>query len=310
MVARIVEATVMAEVAAVTNVGRVRTDNEDYCLILDVTTGEACSPSRPNGSVGMARFQVGPLGLLLVVADGVGGNQGGGEASLIVCESLRSGAMRHLASSDANKVSIEAALLAMLTEANHEVRSQASRGMGGEEMASTAVVLYLRGSFVYLANVGDSRIYLARRGRLIQRTVDQIVPTPIGTERRNDDLLQAIGWEPVVEPALGIGLVQSRDLYVLCSDGLSNELSAGVLQRVVDSNLQSPRGCAEVLVHHAQQQGGRDNLTCIVLGVALAAEAHAAPTMLDVPVEQDEMREPRPRATIESEDLEKPTDWM
>lgn len=311
MVAPVVQTTVMAEVAALTNVGLLRPDNEDCCLVLDVTTGQNFLPSHPNDTVGMARFAVGPLGLLLVVADGVGGNRGGADASRIVCETLRDSALRRLPTVGDDRGSIEAALAAMLTEANREVRAQADRGVGGDDMASTAVVLYLRGAFVHLANVGDSRIYLARRGRIVQRTIDQIVPTPAGTERRNDDLLQAVGWEPVVEPAFGIGQVHSRDVYLLCSDGVSNELSDVAMQEIIAANRHSSRGCAEVLVHRALQMGGRDNMTCIALTVAMESAGEAPATMLDV---QDGRSEPAPplvrRAATEAEYLEKRTDWM
>lgn len=258
----------LAQVAGATHVGSVRTENEDCCMALMVGSGQVVVPDPIRGAFSLTDVGLGDAGILVVVADGVGGNRGGREASQIVCQRVCSEASARLSAAVGDRAQIEAALLATVSAVNAHVRREAASGRGGPEMAATALILYVESGFIYLANVGDSRLYLLRGGRLVQRTIDQVGASPGDGEQRHFDLLQAVGWESIVEPEIGVGKLVPGDTYLLCTDGVYKELSNPAIRDILAARDGDPELCVESLIHEAIRSGGRDNVTCIVLQVA------------------------------------------
>jgi serine/threonine protein phosphatase PrpC len=126
--------------------------------------------------------------------------------------------------------------------------------------------------------VGDSRAYLLRGGTLVQLTHDQShvqtlvdagVMTPEEAERNpmKNVILQAMGSEPAVTVALGKLSLRQRDCFLICSDGLSNMVSAEEMRHVILTSSRMDVACS-ALVELAKKNGGMDNITVIIGGVS------------------------------------------
>src|SRR5580704_348258 len=247
-----------------TDVGLVRTSNEDALVVADLTGGNLI-----RGQI--ARFEVGARGVLLAVSDGMGGERAGEVASALVVESL----VRSMANQPVQHP--QALVEAAVARANQEVW-QAAHQPGREKMGATLTALFVQGASMHIAEVGDSRAYLLRGGKLVQLTHDQsyvqtLVDAGAMTREEAEDnpmknvILQAMGSKPAVTVALGKLALRQRDCFLICSDGLSNMVSAEEMKHVI---LTSPRmdvACA-TLIELAKQHGGADNITLIIGGVS------------------------------------------
>lgn len=248
-----------------TDRGLVRATNEDACAIVDLTSGDAIEEET------FHRFPVGARGVLLAVSDGMGGANAGEVASGMVIQSLRRSMMTSGNSGAISPVE-EAA-----KEANLAVW-EAARQPGRKGMGATLTALHVHGNIVDIAEVGDSRAYLLRGGALVQVTRDQsFVQVMIDRGQMTAEqaassplahiISQAMGQKPEVSVALGRLELRQNDCLILCSDGLSNEVSANEMRQVI---LDAPRldaACAR-LVELAKRRGGRDNITVVLGGVS------------------------------------------
>jgi protein phosphatase len=144
-------------------------------------------------------------------------------------------------------------------------------------MGATLTAVYVRGMAAYVSEVGDSRAYLLRAGLITQLTKDQsyvqmlvdsgaVDPDRAQSLPFRNVILQAMGHQPDVIVALGRLELRHRDCLLLCSDGLSNELSDTEIREVF---LASPdlASAADNLVGLANERGGRDNATVVLTGV-------------------------------------------
>jgi serine/threonine protein phosphatase PrpC len=145
-------------------------------------------------------------------------------------------------------------------------------------MGATLTAVYFRGSAAYVAEVGDSRAYLIRAGRITQLTKDQsyvqmLVDTGAVTSAQARDspdrnlILQAMGNQTNV--AIGLGRLELRrlDCLLLCSDGLTTKLSDDVIRDLVLSSLDLSTA-RDRLVDLANERGGEDNTTVVLGGVS------------------------------------------
>ena len=249
-----------------TDIGRQRKRNEDAFLIADLTGGALVSD--PDSK----RFEVGRRGVLLAVSDGVGGHRAGDVASALVIESLRRAMSEARGSLPPDTLIEEAA-----KRANREVW-EAAHAPGRENMGATLTAGYIYGSDLYVAEVGDSRGYLLRNGKMTQITRDQsFVQFLIDTGQASPEeakhshlknvILQAMGGEASVQVALGRLELRDRDCILLCSDGLTNKLSDDAIRGIIlgAANLEAAGG---TLVAKANERGGEDNITVILAGVS------------------------------------------
>lgn len=253
-------------VCAQTDIGLVRSSNEDAFVVADLTGGSLLEQQRS------ARFEVGRRGVLLAVSDGMGGHQAGEVASALVVESLR----RAMASHQGGEPS-DALLEKATVQASREVW-QAAHYPGRENMGATLTAMFIHGKTAYIAEVGDSRAYLLRGGQIAQVTRDQsYVQFLIDSgamsagQAKNSGfgnvILQAMGSKADVSVALGKLDLRQRDCLLLCSDGLSNRLSPDEIRQVVLTSSRLDIACAR-LIEAAKQRGGEDNITAIVAGVS------------------------------------------
>jgi len=172
---------------------------------------------------------------------------------------------------------IKQMLRAALKEANKQIYA-ASRAPGSKRrgMGCTAEVVYVDGRHVVVGHVGDSRTYHLHEGRLIQMTRDQtlvnrlvelgtLTPEEAAMHPRRNELQQALGGQPDVEPGLYHGVLKAGDWVVVCCDGLTNHVSNADLEQMLRGEGYSAETVARRLVNLANLQGATDNVTVVVI---------------------------------------------
>jgi len=159
-------------------------------------------------------------------------------------------------------------------EADRNIYEAAMTDPALSGMGTTLTALLFCGGYVHLGHVGDSRAYLYRNGKARQLTEDHswiqeqvraglLTPEEAKESRFRNIITRSVGFEPSVEPDL-VGLpVQAGDCYLLCSDGLSNYISVEEVGQVLTGHFY--RDVAPVFVDMANERGGEDNVTCLVV---------------------------------------------
>jgi serine/threonine protein phosphatase PrpC len=242
--------------AAATDVGRMRKNNEDSYL-----------SSQP----------------VAAVADGMGGHSAGEVASAIAIEELAAlGGRGPWENETAATDDLKQAIL----RANRRIREMAASDRKLNGMGTTLVALLEDGDMVHVANVGDSRGYLLRQGELSQVTVDHSLVqelvddgrlSPEDAERhpQRSVITRALGIDPEVEFDLFTYKLQVGDRLLLCSDGLSDVVEPAQIRKVL-LRIPSAQRAARELIGVANEQGGPDNITVIVVDAVDEATALAA----------------------------------
>ncbi len=247
-----------------TDRGRIREKNEDAFVVADLATTE-----RVHSMARAALLSVGERGVLVAVSDGMGGAQSGEIASALALHELRIGmdAGSAKGASDALRTSVEGA--------NKNVWNFA-RASGKEGMGATLTAMLLHGHDAYVAEIGDSRAYLLRGDQFLQITHDQsfaqqlvdqgsLTPQQARDSYFKNRILQAVGIGPEVAVAMGRVPLCRRDRFLLCSDGLSNELRDTDMRAILGGASLEEAGA--LLVESANARGGKDNITALVLEV-------------------------------------------
>ena len=254
--------------ALLTDVGRVREKNEDNALIVE-------------------SFD------LYVVADGMGGHSSGEVASQISVESIQSSfetsertkelrksfqASRGRDSEGARRRSFdEYRLWSALQLANHDIYDTARREVQYRDMGTTIVAIQFVGSRVYVAYVGDSRVYRIRGTKIEQLTEDHSLANEYIKMKilRKEDLPR-FPYKNVIVRALGLSehvkvdsfyrQVKPGDIYLLCSDGLSDLVPDSDIRDMIMDAASLESAC-RALVDEANRRGGVDNTTVLVVQV-------------------------------------------
>ena len=251
-------------VAGQTDIGKVREKNEDTFVVADLTGGTLLD------GVAHKRFDVGERGVLLAVSDGMGGAAAGEVASALVVETLT------LALANAPATAPRPALMTDAVEKAHRaVWDTAKRE--SKKMGATLTAVFVHAGQAYIAEVGDSRAYLLRNGRLCQLTHDQsmvqmlvdtgvIEPEQAAESPIRNVILQAMGNQPNVKVALAKLDLRDRDCFVLCSDGLTGAVTDEEIKAVVLASGR-PEVAAKQLVDLANERGGKDNITVVIAGI-------------------------------------------
>jgi PPM family protein phosphatase len=241
--------------AAATDVGRVRKNNEDSYL-----------STQP----------------VAAVADGMGGHSAGEVASAIAIEELAALGSR---GPWENETAATDDLKQAILRANRRIREMAAGDRKLNGMGTTLVALLEDGDMVHVANVGDSRGYLLRQGELSQVTVDHSLVqelvddgrlSPEDAERhpQRSVITRALGIDPEVEFDLFTYKLQVGDRLLLCSDGLSDVVEPAQIRNVL-LRVRNSQQAARKLVTVANEQGGPDNITVIVVDAVDEATAQA-----------------------------------
>ncbi|HEX9109673.1 MAG TPA: protein phosphatase 2C domain-containing protein [Longimicrobiales bacterium] len=286
--------TLEVRVAAWSDAGRSRSENQDHFLVADlgVARGEGgllLDPDAGGDQPIGGRAQVGHRGLLAMVADGMGGAAGGRIAShFAVAWTYR----ELLARLDAAPSALEppglvAALRAAIEAANTRVHEQGLRTPEYAGMGSTVTAALVVAGALHLAQIGDSRAYLVREGMahritrdqsLVQKLVDAgaITPEQALHSPQANLLLQALGTAPTVEVELTCLAARRGDLLLLCSDGLYRMLPDADIAAAA-RELADPASLCRALVDTANERGSPDNITVVAARLEGEALPPAAP---------------------------------
>src|SRR5438105_8206911 len=270
----------LVELSAKTNVGRVRSGNEDNFLVLDLSAQKAWTGSEGDEPPAeMRRFEVGDKGVVLVVSDGMGGALAGDVASRMAVETVRD----MLTESDDGEGEMACGPDTPLVEclrnatdyANFAIHRKSQEDPRCSGMGATLTAAAITSDGVSLVQVGDSRGYVIRGERiklatkdqsLVQQLVDvgQISEQEAETHMFRNVILQALGAQPELAPVTGRVRVFRGDLPLLSSDGLSGKLRGDDIQQIVASSNGALSRACEALVAEANERGGEDNITVVL----------------------------------------------
>lgn len=245
--------------AGKTDTGKTRKNNEDSYLVND----------------GMG---------LYAVADGIGGHEGGEVASRMAIEGLSQIVREGCSGADntpAHGISTEGdpitpALSRAFTLANTLIRQAAAENPALLSMGTTLTALLFRETTAHLAHVGDSRAYRLRAGVLTQVTDDHtVIAEQMRAGLLTPEQAQKSPYRHVITRALGIDpelivdhqVLEARqdDTFLLCSDGLTEMVDDETIRRILED--ASPQEAAERLVREANDRGGVDNITVVVVHI-------------------------------------------
>jgi protein phosphatase len=205
-----------------------------------------------------------------VVCDGMGGAAAGEVASSLAVDEI----MRLLAG-DSALASPRAQAERAIAAANQAIYSRAQRNHKLSGMGTTLVMLLAEERRVSILNVGDSRAYRLRKGRLEQITLDhshveeqvrmgRMSRTEAERSPLRNIITRALGTQGQVTPDIFDLEADPGDLFLLCSDGLTRELSDSLLESLLRLDLPLGDLCARV-VSAANKAGGHDNITCLLV---------------------------------------------
>lgn len=234
-----------------THAGMVRTNNEDAALF-DEAFGVA------------------------VLADGMGGYNAGEIASGMATTFIKTELVRWLSSGShaAELDDIQRAMALCVKKANESIFNAALSNPGYAGMGTTLVLGVFQGAHLVLGHVGDSRCYRMRAGVLTQITKDHsmlqeqvdaglLTREQAATAPGKNLLTRAMGVDPTVEIELHVHEVQANDLYLMCTDGLTDMVRENTITTLLSSHAGLNQIAAD-LVAKANAGGGRDNITVLL----------------------------------------------
>ena len=218
---------------------------------------------------------------LFAVSDGMGGHSGGEVASGLAVETLRSAAS---AIPDAEflkqpTVANRRTLLKWLTRTvnsiNQAIQTRSENEPTLHGMGCTLDVALVRGGGLFLAHVGDSRVYLLRKGKLRRLTEDHsfgqmllhagaLTEDEVLKHPQRNVLTRALGPFPNVQVDTAYVEITAGDVFLLCSDGLYNEVPDAEIANILGANVET---AADTLIASALKSGARDNVTALVFAV-------------------------------------------
>lgn len=230
-----------------TNVGKVRKNNEDAFKISDKEN-------------------------IYLLADGMGGHLGGEFASSMAVQDLEK-----LLIDVRNKTEIKEAI----EEVNRKIYQKSLEDENLSGMGTTLSMVKILEDHLYFANIGDSRIYRLKDGGLTQLTIDDsyvnyllevgaITSDQAKDHPKKNVLLKALGTTEDIEVFVQEVQWQEDDLYLLCSDGLTNMLDEEEIQEILSS--YEAKEAVDILIDRALGRGGKDNITVIILTIKGGAQ--------------------------------------
>ena len=223
-----------------TNVGKVRTNNEDSLLVTD-----------PN---------------IFVAADGMGGAAAGEIASQMLVDTVKNFLSNVPEPLDENILS------KAILKSNAAILRKAKENSNLRGMGTTATILHIYKNLAYFAHVGDSRLYRLKNSALEQMTLDhsyveslvrqgELTPAQAKNHPMKNLLTQAVGVMENIQVDTGNFEIEGGEKFLLCTDGLTNMVDDEDIQKI----LAESSNPAEDLIQAALDNGGHDNITAIVI---------------------------------------------
>lgn len=269
------------EVHATSHIGRVRKGNEDNYLLLNVAKSKAWTSDQPDGEfvVESQNFDIDDAGAVMAVSDGMGGALAGEVASTMAVETVSEKLLD--ANGDASSMAEdqEHFLINKLYDAtvfaNYLIHQQ-GRDPQYQGMGATFTGIGVTPKAADIIQVGDSRAYLVRKGIIYQVTKDQslvqqlidaqqISAEEAETHTLKNVILQALGAQNEIYPVSARVQPYRNDVFLLCSDGLSNKVTAGEMQQIVVDRIDELENACAELVKIANENGGEDNITVVLI---------------------------------------------
>lgn len=224
-----------------------------------------------------------PEGGLAVLADGMGGHQAGEIASRIAVDMITQHFMDVFARAQRGGASVGIeAITESIALANRAILERARMQPEYAGMGSTIVVAVFREGKIAVGHVGDSRLYRFRAGRLKQLTQDHSVvqelvargmytPEEARLSVGKNLVTRALGVDPEVAVDVSEHETEDADLYLLCSDGLNDVVTDAEIERILEQPQQTLDATVGILVSLANQRGGPDNISVILVNVRASA---------------------------------------
>ena len=263
-------------VYAQTDVGMVRAGNEDTFLVLNLDTSDTWTPVTVEGDPPdhFASFEQASAGTILAVSDGMGGALAGEVASRMAVEGVRDHMLFFKTNATFSAFPFHERLRLAVEQANSQINNESMGNADYAGMGATFTAAGVHDGFLTLAQIGDSRCYLIRGGRIALVTHDQslvwqlveaghITEEEAETHQYKNVILQALGAQPRVNVVVDRIPINDGDTVLLCSDGLSGRVRAEEMLDIV-TKTDNLRTACEQLIQLANDRGGEDNITVVV----------------------------------------------
>jgi len=260
---------IQVEVYGMSDVGRVRKNNEDNFVVCNLSTGEV------NLTPSLRSHQLGPCGTLFLVADGMGGEASGEVASHICATAVPKRLHENLKSlGNLSETNFVLLLREAVEYANQLIFQKSQSDPAVRGMGTTTTAGALLGPHLFVAQVGDSRAYVLRNGQIVQLTRDQTylnylaeigaeMPADPEKDSRRSILTQAVGSSETIDVKVTCTGIRQGDGLLLCSDGLYNMVKPPDMLEVLVKKGPLPDKC-KLLIERANANGGADNITIIL----------------------------------------------
>ena len=210
---------------------------------------------------------------LFAVADGMGGAKAGEVASGLAAAALKE---------NNGGTGGEERVTALIQEANRRVFRRANEDRDAAGMGTTMTVALVEDNRVAFGHVGDSRAYLIRAGEIEQLTDDhslvaelvrggKLTPEEADSHPQRSVITRAVGTEPDVDVDTFTIEPEPGDLFLICSDGLTDMVDDETILRAVEQNRGNLESAAKALINAANREGGEDNITVVFFEVGDAS---------------------------------------
>jgi len=213
---------------------------------------------------------------VFAVADGVGGAHAGDVASSSALKIISEGIDKFSKQFKDNKIVF---LQKLLKAGNSAVYQQSIKK--NKQMATTIAIMLIKDNYAILGHVGDSRIYVARNGNILQLTrdhsklqelLDQHPQLSISRDNYNDGhvITKALGVEKNVEPDIQKVLLKKNDVFIICTDGIYSHNSDNEMLNIVNRDKNDLQIVCDKLKNNCYKRGAKDNLTAVVLRILIS----------------------------------------
>ena len=240
---------------AITDIGRKRPINQDYIFASDVAVGNL-----PN---------------VYVVADGMGGQNGGDTASKVTVETVVREIEGYCEDTQDDTANPDDIFDRAISIANVSIRERAKMDSTLEGMGTTVVAATVCGSSLHVANVGDSRLYvigekiqqITRDHSLVQEMVrmGELDPEQARKHPKKNIITRALGAEKTVDIDFFDLKLEPGDVVLMCSDGLSNMVEDSQLREIISDTSTDLDEKGRILIREANRNGGKDNIAIVLV---------------------------------------------
>ncbi len=269
------------ETHAASHIGRIRKGNEDNYLLLNISDAKAWTGSQEDGEfiVESQKFDIDGNGVVMAVSDGMGGALAGEVASTMAVETVSEKLLDEDFDETLTPEEQDHYLIGRLYNAtvfaNYLIHQQGRTDPQFQGMGATFTGIGVTPDAADIIQVGDSRAYLVRGGKIYQITKDQslvqqlidakqISAEEAETHTLKNVILQALGAQNEIYPVSARIAPCKNDVFLLCSDGLSNKVGAAEMQQIVLDNFDGLQNACVELVKLANENGGEDNITVVI----------------------------------------------